>query len=637
MGERRLSTRPSLPPASTSSLRLRRVDRSEPVEVLLVEDNPGDAGLVRARLRKVANITHVETLEDALAELRVFRPDAIMCDLNLPDSDGLDTLTALKSRASQIPIIVLTGSDDEELGLDAMALGAEDFLPKSELRGRAVERALRYAVERARQRAEVVNLAQRLVDAVVVVDEEGRFAFVNSAAEALFGQPAAKLLDREFEQSLELGEIALTELTRLDGTRVPVELHASRIRWQGQRATLATLRDVSVRDAAERERRALEGQLRQAQKLEAIGRLAGGLAHDFNNVLLVISSHAEIAMDELGLRSPVREELRAILGATARATALTKQLLTVSKRHRTDPRPLSLNELIRGATRLFARTLGEHINLRLVLDESIEPVSLDPSFAEQVVLNLVINARDAMPDGGELWIGTERATGKLASGYEGEVVRMTLRDTGVGMSPEVTQRAFEPFFTTKDAGAGSGLGLAMCYGIVTEAGGEVRIESEPGVGTSVEVVLPVASASAEAAASERTAPRKGGPLRMLLVEDDEGVRHAVSRMLRTRGHTVFSASTLAEAVEVASVAKDLDILLSDVVMPDHNGREVAEAVRRVRPGLPVLFMSGYAPEEALAHLEEGEALICKPFSPEELALALSELTNRSVTSSGTFL
>jgi len=598
--------------------------------VLLVEDNPADAGLVRARLRKSAEVTHVETLADALATLAHARFDAILCDLGLPDASGLDSLVTLRGATADTPVIVLTGHDDDDLALEALSAGAEDFVPKSELRGAILPRALRYAVQRSRQRAEMVSLAHRMSDALVVVDDEGRFAFVNPAAEALFGCPAARLLGHEFEQDLEPGANVKTKLTRDDGAVVPVELRASRIDWHGEPATLAVLRDVS-------EREQLEAQLRQAQKLEAIGRLAGGLAHDFNNVLMVISSHTEIALDELGMRNPVREELDAILGATRRASSLTRQLLTVSKRHRTDPRALNLNELLRGAGRLFQRTLGEHIRFRLVLDESIDSVSLDPSFAEQVVLNLVINARDAMPDGGELWIRTSRDEARLASGYEGPVVRLTLTDTGTGMSPEIVQRAFEPFFTTKGAGQGSGLGLSMCYGIVSEAGGELRVDSEPGVGTTFDILLPVAGPQVPERESAPPPRASGGPLRILLVEDDSGVRKAVTRMLRARGHTVFMAGDYTEAVDLARSVPDLDVLLTDVVMPDKNGREVADGVRAERTGLPVLFMSGYAPDDVLEHIGEGEALICKPFSPEQVAFALSELTNRSVTASGTFL
>jgi two-component system cell cycle sensor histidine kinase/response regulator CckA len=391
---------------------------------------------------------------------------------------------------------------------------------------------------------------------------------------------------------------------------------------------------VNARDVTEERR--LEEQFRQSQKLESLGRLAGGVAHDFNNLLTVILGGSQAIREALARGRPVDpEDPEHIQVAGERARDLTGQLLAFARKQVISPVPLDLNALVRGSERLLGRVLGADIQFDVHPEAGLWPVLCDPGQMEQLLLNLAVNARDAMPSGGKLVIETRNALDLGEAGADpgassGQWVHLVVRDTGSGMSPEVQERIFEPFFTTKELGKGTGLGLAMVHGIVTQNGGRVRVESKPGLGTAFEIrfprtlaVAPVADARAPVPAPVPVSapPPARGSETILVVEDDPGVRWVTVRVLRGAGHRVLVASNGAEAQDIAEQEPGtLHLVVTDVLMPGMSGREVVEALRRRFPGLPALFVSGY-PREIIAKrgvLDPGTEFLAKPFMPAAL-------------------
>ncbi|HEU4883131.1 MAG TPA: PAS domain S-box protein [Longimicrobium sp.] len=392
--------------------------------------------------------------------------------------------------------------------------------------------------------------------------------------------------------------------------------------------------DVTDRRQAEEGLRLSEEQLRQSQKMEAVGRLAGGVAHDFNNLLTAIQGNVEMLMLEVPQGGAIRDDLLEIKRAATRAASLTRQLLAFSRKQMLAPKVLDVNAAVRELERMLGRVIGEDVQLVTVLSADRATVMADPGQLEQVVLNLAVNARDAMPRGGTLRIETREVelSEKEAQRYPyrvdpGSYVRLSVSDTGVGMPPEVLARVFEPFFTTKEPGKGTGLGLSTVYGIVKQSGGYVWAESEEGRGSVFRVYLPAVNAEPERPEPrpEPVAERGGGVV--LLVEDEEGVRSLSRRVLERRGYTVLAARNAAEAREMfAANGSHVDLLLTDVVMPHESGRELAEALLPLQPDLRVVFMSGYTDDALIRHgvLEDRFRLLEKPFAPEGLARMVRE-------------
>ena len=380
------------------------------------------------------------------------------------------------------------------------------------------------------------------------------------------------------------------------------------------------------------ELRETQAQLVQAQKMEALGRLAGGLAHDFNNLLLVIMGCTEALRAITNDDERAGTELNEIQGAAERASRLTRQLLAVSRQQPSQPRVVDLNEVVSGAGKMLRRLLGEDVELVTLLEQNPWPVRVDPGHIEQVLVNLAVNARDAMPEGGKLKVSTGRRSvtgGKLPGDYTVLVVE----DDGTGMPEEVQARVFEPFFTTKAPGRGTGLGLSTCYGIVTQFGGHISVDSEEGRGTRFEVLLPRAAGKATTTTpSARIQPSDGGDEKVLVVEDEPSVRSIIVRTLRRLGYGVTSASNGSEALTLveAGEAGDFDLLITDIVMPHLGGNELARRLRERFPHLPVLYISGYAdryPDE-LADPEYA-ALLGKPFLPADLARHVRRLLDKA--------
>jgi len=419
------------------------------------------------------------------------------------------------------------------------------------------------------------------------------------------------------------GDVSLAEgvrIERKDGSTFYADINAAPLEVNGRAFLVSMYRDVT-------ERKQLEEQLRQAQRMEAIGRLAGGVAHDFNNILTGIKGFAGFALEQMSPGSQPHQDLTEAVKLCDRAADLTYQLLAFSRRQALEPVVLDLNRLLAERVKMLKRILGEDIDIQFVPGANLGHVRADPGQIEQVVMNLAVNARDAMPNGGKLTIETANVELDLAYTREhaevepGPYVMMAVSDTGSGMDRETRQHVFEPFFTTKEPGKGTGLGLSTVYGIVKQHGGSIWVYSEPGKGTTFKVYLARVSSQAEEPPKE-TESVVGGTETILLVEDDAAVRAIGCRNLEALGYTVLCASCAREAEQVAQARRGrIDLLLTDVVMPDRGGRELHQSLSADRPELKVLYMSGYT-ENAIVHrgvLDKDIAFLQKPFEPADLA------------------
>ncbi len=401
---------------------------------------------------------------------------------------------------------------------------------------------------------------------------------------------------------------------------------------------LWSFRDITGRRRDEEEKVKLQGQLQQAMKMEAIGRLAGGVAHDFNNVLTVITGYCELLLRKAGKESPMHGELSEIKRAGDRAALMTQQLLAFSRKQIIEPKVMKLDRLVAEVLVMLARLIGEDIALQTIAGKSLGSVKVDPGQFQQILMNLVVNARDAMPGGGKVVI--ETANVELDEDYcalhtyvtPGRFVMLSVSDTGKGMSDEVKAHAFEPFFTTKERGTGTGLGLATTYGVVKQSGGSIEVDSEVGKGTTFKIYLPRVEEEEKPVKDARLVDLPGGTETVLLVEDEDTVRNLCSRVLGDLGYRVMQARNGAEAVAAAVPRADrIDLLLTDVVMPGMSGKELATQLVPHHPEMKVLFMSGYTDDAIVHHgvLDEGVSFIGKPYTPLALARKVREVLDKA--------
>jgi PAS domain S-box-containing protein len=518
------------------------------------------------------------------------------------------------------------------------------FLGPATTRHERAERALREANEH------LAAVIQSSPLAIYTLDPTSTVLTWNRAAEALYGWQAAEVVGRPLptiaddledhgllrDRVLRGEALRGVEVTRRrkDGTLVNVSLSVAPLHDAAGRVTgmLSLAADVT-------EMRQLEVQYRQAQKMEAVGRLAGGIAHDFNNLLTAIIGTTALVLEDLGLESRTRLDIQEIEKAAKRAAGLTRQLLIFSRQQVLEPCALDLNALVGNLEKMLHRLIGEDIELRTKQAAALGAVRADPGQLEQAIVNLVVNARDAMPKGGRLTI--ETADVELDRSYvaahvptqPGPYVLLAISDTGVGMDGATKARLFEPFFTTKEPGRGTGLGLATVYGIVKQSGGYIWAYSELGHGTTFKIYLPRVPETPEAPESTTSPPTPArGSETLLVVEDQEEVRKLTKRVLEARGYTVLAARNGAEALEiVAQHPSQIHLMITDVVMPGMNGRELAQHACARRSDLKVLYVSGYTGEAVLQHrlLEPGVAFLQKPFTPDVLARKTREVLDNT--------
>ena len=514
---------------------------------------------------------------------------------------------------------------------------------------------MRTQAENARRESELRlrSITDAAADGVVAADEDGRIVSWNRGAEAIFGYAEAEVVARPltvlmperlretYEHGIERASAgAAPVLTRglefvglrKDGTEFPLELSLGSWDSEQGRFYVGIVRDVTERKNAEEALRQTEHQLRQSQKMDVVGQLAGGIAHDFNNLLTVMLGRSHVLLSKLEPSSSHRHDLELIATTAASAGALTQRLLAFSRKQLLQPKVLNLNGVVMTMASMLRRIIGEHLQLVTVLEPELGPVRADPVQFEQVVVNLVVNARDAMPHRGTLTVETRNVDldADFAARHPGlgagPHVMLAVTDTGTGMDASVQAHLFEPFFTTKAPGKGTGLGLATVYGIVTQHDGAIAVQSEPGAGTTFRIYLPRAAREAQVAAPTLPAPA-GGHKTILLVEDDEMVRDLTREVLYEGGYAVL-ASAPGGALSLAERhAGGIHLLLTDVVMPDMGGRELARHMARISPATKVLYMSGYTDDLISNHgvLDGHAPLLGKPFMPAELLRKVREV------------
>jgi PAS domain S-box-containing protein len=772
----------------------RRGEEGE-IRILLFEDTPEDACLMSALLEKPKGVHFTlelaGSLADGLERLGRGNIHAVILDLNLPDSHGLETLDRVQAHSPSVPVLVLTALQDETLADQAIRQGAQDYLLKGRLDSSLLVRAIRYAIERKRSenalrmseqrfelmaratndavwdwdlvthriwwnvgvrsflgyppdhigtdlawwhahihpedRERVVSCIRSVIDSggrfwldeyrylcadgsyacvfdrgyvihdergkavrmigammditdrkraeealretnetlrtliqasplgIAVTDQTEKLRIWNPAAERIFGWKAHEVIGRALPATARPNgpdelHVLTTRALRgeaLTGVEVacqkrdatPIDLSLSMAPLRDARGdisgAMALVADITERKVAEEQKTQLKEQLRQSQKMEAIGQLAGGIAHDFNNLLTAVSGYAELLQGRFEASDPNRYYADEILKSSNRASLLTRQLLAFSRRQVLQPRVLDLNSVVHGVEGLLRRLIGDHLELVTSLDPAIGLVKADQGQIEQIIMNLAVNARDAMPQRGTLRIETQnvelgeeylRLHGRVRSGPH---VMLAVSDTGCGMSSDVQSHLFEPFFTTKSKDKGTGLGLATVYGIVKQSEGDVWVQSELGSGTTFRIYLPRVFEAEEPARRDlpRARPQRGTET-ILLAEDSEVVRRLLRELLTQNGYRVLEAANGEDAVRASrNYDGTIHLLVTDMVMPQMSGRELAAALKPERPGLKVLYMSGYTEEAIAKHgvLDPGTTFLEKPFSPESLAKAVREI------------
>jgi PAS domain S-box-containing protein len=741
------------------------------LNLLLLEDVRADAELVERELKraKIPFATRrVETREDFLKELSCSPPDVILADYSLPQFSAMEALQLLRDHQSDTPLILVTGSNSEEVAVQCMQEGAEDYILKASLKRlpSAVQRAVQKRraerdqkeTERALHRSEEHYrlIAENTRDLICLLDLEQQFLYASPSFEQVLGQPVAGLLGtpcgaqvhsedgRAFKEALDealfFRESRTAELRfrGADGAWLGFETAVSHIFGDDGRPqrTLLVGRETSDRKRAEKEIRKLaafprfnpnpvlefaadgsltyfndaaqemarslkknhpqsilplntptivkmclstgqnklhhdtnhggrilswsffpvmanqvvhcyaediterlnlEAQLRQAQKMESVGQLAAGVAHDFNNILTIIQGHAGLMNSEPTLDPNLGESARQIAIAAERAANLTRQLLMFSRKQIMQPQLLNLNEVTNNLSKMLRALTGEQVTLKRHTSDDLPPICGDPGMMEQILVNLSVNARDAMPRGGTLSIATHFV--EIDRGYvqrhpearEGNFICLSVSDTGHGMDQMTLARIFEPFFTTKEIGKGTGLGLATVYGIVQQHQGWVEVESQVGQGTAFKVFLPIATKAAPRDRVAQPGEVPGGDETILVVEDEPALRELIQEILQKKGYRVLEAATGVQALQVWDQHKDdIDLLLTDMMMPEGvSGRELAERVLQDRADLKVIYSSGYSLDVVGEEppFTDGSTFLQKPYDPDTIARAVRECLN----------
>jgi two-component system, cell cycle sensor histidine kinase and response regulator CckA len=654
---------------------------NERLRVLIIEDDCVDAELMVRELERAGFVpewSRVETEEEYLASLEK-GPEIILSDSSLPLFDGLDALDLLQQRGLDIPFILVSGRVGEDRAVDAMKRGACDYLLKDRLArlGEAVRRAVEerrlrdekaWAVEALRQSEERYRLISEISSDYVYslrVEPDGRLTcdWVTDPFTRITGVTPAEINPKGWKSLYHVADLAVIERhyeTLRSGRPDSIEV---RIVTKGQKTRWIRIHDRPLpgKDTVERiygaaqditVQKQLEEQLLQTGKMEAIGQLAGGVAHDFNNLLTVIRGYGDLLKRQQDLTPESHEHVEEILEAARRASDLTKQLLAFGRGQVLEFRNVNLNTVMEGIETLLSRLIGEDLELKIIRGADLGLVKADPGQLEQVIMNLVVNARDAMLSGGKLTIETantdlnEDETVDHGTIAAGPYVTLTVKDTGLGMDPDTLARAFEPFFTTKDPGKGTGLGLAMVYGIVKQSGGEIRVVTALAQGTTFEIYFPRLANAVETVAGSapftlrRVPPRKiaGGSETVLVLEDEPALRVLIRQVLSVRGYKVLDTSDPNEAIRICERrGRKIDLLITDVIMPKMSGPQVVDRVAGMCPGMRILYTSGYTGNALKNHgfssaslNHRGISFFAKPFTPDALAKKVRQMLDEKL-------
>jgi two-component system, cell cycle sensor histidine kinase and response regulator CckA len=632
---------------------------SEPIRVLLVDD---DSHLLRTlsdilNHRGYAPHTASSAVEGLALAAQQPPPAVALVDLKLPDMDGLELVHRLREISSLTETVILTGNASVDTAVGALREQSTDYLLKpvapDQLLGvlsRASERWRRRHVEETLRHTEERShlLLQSISDVVAVLDVNGCLNFATPSLAKQLGYAIDDVMGQSCIKWLHPDDVGrlnsfLETQVSTSGTTGSIEVRVRHRdeRWRTLACQVTNLRDrssingflVTTRDVTDAQQ--LERQFRQAQKMETVGNLAGGIAHDFNNVLTAVLGYSELVLAREELPVDLRADIDEIRQAGQRAARLTRQLLAFSRQQPTEPKVVNIATQLNELTKMLERLIGEQIVLEIRHERDLASARVDPTHLEQVVINLVVNARDALANGGTILLetaNTKVVTQVNGGPAPGDYVRLTVRDNGVGMSEDVRARVFEPFFTTKEAGKGTGLGLSTCYGIVQQAKGGIIIDSDLGRGTTVHTYWPRATGVADAAAASQAYRGAGGTERILVVDDDDGVRRLTAAILKTHGYSVTAVASAEEALRALDAAEARPhLVLSDVVLTGISGWQLASLLNDFHPGVRVVLMSGYEKPpvgEAIGMPALG-APLAKPFSAADLTSKVRQALDAS--------
>lgn len=629
--------------------------------ILIVDDDESTCRTLALTLNKAGYETEIAGTGSQALEKAGTKPfNAVLLDIKLPDIEGIELLEPLNEKYPDTAVIMITAYASVETAVEALNKGAWAYITKPLNLDELLHTTLKHAIEKQRLLEEKRRMEKALQeseqkyrsifeeskDTIFIATPAGKFVDINPAGVELFGYSSKDELlnpdiaedlyfdhqDREeYLQTLnEFGYVTDYELNlqKKDGTKIVALVNTQAV--YDENGDIVAYRGI-LRDITEQ--RQLQEQLYQAQKMEAIGRLAGGVAHDFNNLLTVIGGNLELALMTMSEENPLKEKLYTIQKASDSAANLTRQLLTFSRKQVMELRLINPSDVLNNLEKMLRRLISEDIELTMKLQPDVGLVRADVGQIEQVLVNLAVNAREAMPAGGSLLITTERVildeehVNKHPLTRPGLHVMLSVSDTGFGMDKDTIEKVFEPFFTTKEEG--TGLGLATVYGIVKQHEGSIDIYSEEALGTTFKIYLPVVEEATEASyidEIETTMPR--GHETILLVEDEEGVRDLATGILGDLGYTVHSFS---RAIEAEQFCRDhegtIDLLLTDIIMPGISGPELAGNLKAQYPSTPILFMSGYPGDAIRLHeiLDEKADFLSKPFTPSNLARKVREV------------
>jgi PAS domain S-box-containing protein len=621
----------------------------ESIRILHLEDNDHDAELTAYHLQKQnleCDITRVSSKEQFLLALKKEQFHIIISDYSLPSCSGLEALKIAREKNPEIPFVFYSRAIGVEHAIKALKLGATDYVLKDRMvrLSQSIRRALKETKERSlrlkaeedlQKSQERYRLVVELSPDMIFVETSGRIVFMNPAGLRLLGadtlsdvlgRRVSEIIVHDQKEALlncfnallrgEKPPAQELKMCRLDGTTVDVELMLALLQTSGSRGMLGIARNIT-------DRKHMEEEMRHSQKMEAVGQLAGGLAHDFNNTMMAIFGYAELLQSKLPDGDENLKYVQCLLEAADKSASLTRQLLAFSRKEVLDLRLMNINSVVENLANIMRLLLGKKIKLEFKLRKNLPLVKADAGRIEQILMNLVVNANDAMPDGGTLEITTTPVEGGA-----GSFVRLTVEDTGIGMTDDVKARCFEPFFTTKEEGKGTGLGLSNVYAIVKQMNGNIGIDTVPDSGCTFNIDFPIEDE--QKTRKEITAEMKPVEISgrtILLVEDNEVVLQALSIAFRNLGGRLITATDGIEALEVDKNENQIDLLITDVMMPRMSGFQLAEQLRTRRSNLKVIFVSGYAEDDFKRSManDPRSVFVSKPASIVRLLTTASKL------------